>query len=311
MNSPVTSKIQGFFVSDFELYKLSTLLGESWLEEDVFNALLEFSYFYKAYDGLLHSQTLPSGTIHLPTSFLTDALVAYEAHTPAYTAEILALRGRLSSTDVHLVSMSLIQDNHITAFLYRIGSATIEHGDSMHNPPSSRILSVIQWVFKDLVQPAIKDIKPGVIARQGVGNGQGSCGIAARNFIDLAAQTHKGLRPWIGFESQAFRDAALEDLLRMHHFASQSGDTFFDWTVRVSDETSTSGNMIATGYNDFNMYSPLVCSFKLECICLANTKPYLLRLTTRYLNSIRLMLPHIFPNRFCTSKMRRSHMCPI
>ncbi|KAF8876525.1 hypothetical protein CPB84DRAFT_1817681 [Gymnopilus junonius] len=55
----ITSKIQGFFVSDFELYKLKCLLGESWLEEDVFNALLEFSYFYKAYHTLTTSPKPP------------------------------------------------------------------------------------------------------------------------------------------------------------------------------------------------------------------------------------------------------------
>ncbi|KIJ97608.1 hypothetical protein K443DRAFT_67833, partial [Laccaria amethystina LaAM-08-1] len=59
-NSSVTSKIQGFCVSDFQLDKLGCLLGESWLEEDVFNALLEFSYF--------HNAEQISNTILLPTS---------------------------------------------------------------------------------------------------------------------------------------------------------------------------------------------------------------------------------------------------
>ncbi|KAF8896904.1 hypothetical protein CPB84DRAFT_1641934, partial [Gymnopilus junonius] len=51
-DSLITSKIQGFFSSNFELYKLQCLLGESWLEEDVFNILLEFSYFYRAHHML-------------------------------------------------------------------------------------------------------------------------------------------------------------------------------------------------------------------------------------------------------------------
>ncbi|KAF8959342.1 hypothetical protein BDZ97DRAFT_1667349, partial [Flammula alnicola] len=44
-NAPFLSRIHGFFVTDFPLYKLGCLLGEKWLEEDVFNALAELSYF--------------------------------------------------------------------------------------------------------------------------------------------------------------------------------------------------------------------------------------------------------------------------
>ncbi|KAF8952817.1 hypothetical protein BDZ97DRAFT_1644347, partial [Flammula alnicola] len=48
-DSLVTARIQGFCVSHFRLDKLGCLLGESWLEEDVFNVLLELAYFRKAY----------------------------------------------------------------------------------------------------------------------------------------------------------------------------------------------------------------------------------------------------------------------
>ncbi|EDR01207.1 uncharacterized protein LACBIDRAFT_312302 [Laccaria bicolor S238N-H82] len=65
-NSLVTSKIQGFYVSDFQLDKLGCLLGESWLEEDIFNALLEFSYFQNTHYTLSSEQN--SSTILLPTS---------------------------------------------------------------------------------------------------------------------------------------------------------------------------------------------------------------------------------------------------
>ncbi|KDR79618.1 hypothetical protein GALMADRAFT_46580, partial [Galerina marginata CBS 339.88] len=71
-NSLVTSKIQGFCVANFQLYKLGCLLGESWLEEDVFNALLEFSYFRKAHiqssaNNPSYADNIPD-TILLPTS---------------------------------------------------------------------------------------------------------------------------------------------------------------------------------------------------------------------------------------------------
>lgn len=48
-NSPFTAKTCGFKVSDFPLYKLDCLLLENWLEEDVLNAGLEFSYFLQAH----------------------------------------------------------------------------------------------------------------------------------------------------------------------------------------------------------------------------------------------------------------------
>ncbi|KAG6901836.1 hypothetical protein C0995_007339, partial [Termitomyces sp. Mi166 len=41
VNMPFMFKIQGFIVTKFPLYQLNCLLNENWLEEDVFNALLE------------------------------------------------------------------------------------------------------------------------------------------------------------------------------------------------------------------------------------------------------------------------------
>ncbi|KAF8906963.1 hypothetical protein CPB84DRAFT_1675080 [Gymnopilus junonius] len=154
--------------------------------------------------------------------------------------------------------MSHITNDHFTALIYQFGSSTVEYGDSMHNSPPAHILPLLQWVFKDVAQPSIKEIKAGIIAQQGFGNGEGSCGIAAYNFIELAAQTQKGLKPWTGSYSCTFHDAALEDLVCMHHLAHEVGGTFSDWTVCISDQILSTGSAIATGYNDFNMYTPLV-----------------------------------------------------
>ncbi|KDR72299.1 hypothetical protein GALMADRAFT_1343942, partial [Galerina marginata CBS 339.88] len=45
-NQSFLAHLQGFFVStDCPLYKLGCLLGEKWLEEDIFNALTELTYF--------------------------------------------------------------------------------------------------------------------------------------------------------------------------------------------------------------------------------------------------------------------------
>ena len=275
-NSLINSKIQGFCVSDFQLDKLGCLLGESWLEEDVFNSLLEFSYFRKAH--YIQSSTddpsstnCISDTILLPTSFLTDACTAYEAsagEAAEYTQEILAFRRRVASTSVQIIAMSQVHENHFTAFIYRQGSSVIEYGDSMHHPPPHHILPILQWVFSGVIQHKIKNIRNGVISKQGLGSGAGSCGLAALNFIQLATETPKGLKPWTGPDSRLFHDVALEHLLIFHHLAMQSEGTFTDWTTKVLGDdkmSGSSGTMVdnlnhsmATSYNDYNLYMPTV-----------------------------------------------------
>jgi hypothetical protein len=272
-NSLVTSKIQGFCVSDFQLDKLGCLLGESWLEEDVFNSLLELCYFRKAHyiqsstDNPLSSTDCISDTIILPTSFLTDARTAYEASPPVYTQEILAIRRRIASTSVRVIAMGQVHKNHFSSFIYRQGSSAIEYGDSLHNPPPHHILPILQWVFLGVIQHEIKHIRSGIISKQGIGSGAGSCGLAALNFIQLAVETPKGLKTWTGPESRLFRDVALECLLNFHHLAAQSEGTFTDWTTKIfeDEEISVSSEMmidnlpmLATGYSDYNLYMPTV-----------------------------------------------------
>ena len=271
-NSLVISKIQGFCVSDFQLDKLGCLLGESWLEEDVFNSLLEFSYFQKAHyiqrTDNSSSTVCISDTIFLPTSFLTDACTAYEANPTVYTQEILDIHRRIASTSVQVIAMGQVHENHFSAFIYRQGSTVIEYGNSMHHPPPHHILPILQWVFSSVIQHKIKNIRNGVISKQGLGSGAGSCGLAALNFIQLATETPKGLKPWTGPDSRLFHDVTLEHLLIFHHLAMQSEGTFTDWTTKVlgDDEMSgSSGTMVdnlnhsmATGYNDYNLYMPTV-----------------------------------------------------
>ena len=242
------------------------MLGESWLEEDVFNSLLEFSYFRKAHyiqsstDNPLSSTDCISDTIILPTSFLTDARTAYEASPAVYTQEILAIRRRIASTSVHVIAMGQVHENHFSAFIYRQGSSVIEYGDSMHNPPPHHILPILQWVFSGVIQHEIKKIRSGVILKQGVGSGAGSCGLAALNFIQLAAETPEGPQPWTGSKSRLFRDVALECLINFHHLAMQSNSTFRDWTTKIMEHETidNSNHLMATGYSDYNLYMPTI-----------------------------------------------------
>ncbi|KAF5383675.1 hypothetical protein D9615_003671 [Tricholomella constricta] len=244
--------------------------GENWLEEDIFNALLELSYFRRAHrmQDLVPAEFneqprhLPVPDILLlPTSFLTDAIHAHNTDSPLYTPEIRALRHRVSTTEVRVIAMSSVTDNHFTAFVYRSGSPIIDYGDSLHHSPPLDVLTVIQWILAGVCQPPITDIKAGVIARQGPGNGNGSCGIAAHNFIEIAAETCIGLRAWNGSQAQTFRDAALEDLVRFHHIALQCNGNFLSWTTKISRDydmslPSTHVSSVS-GYNDFNVYAPL------------------------------------------------------
>ncbi|KIJ97609.1 hypothetical protein K443DRAFT_133774 [Laccaria amethystina LaAM-08-1] len=158
--------------------------------------------------------------------------------------------------------MGRVHESHFTAFIYRRGSSVIDYGDSMHNSPPLHILPILQWVFSGVVQHEIKHIRSGIISKQGVGNGAGSCGLAALNFIQLAAETPKGLRPWTGSEARLFRDVALECLLSFHHLATRSDGTFMDWTTNFFEDEAISGSpgidSMATGYNDYNLYAPLV-----------------------------------------------------
>ena len=129
--------------------------------------------------------------------------------------------------------MSRVHENHFSAFIYWQGFSVIEYGDSMHHPPPHHILPILQWVFSGVIQHEIKHIRSGVISKQGVGSGAGSCGLAALNFIQLAAETPKRLQPWTSPEARVFRDVALECLLNFHHLATQSEGTFMDWTMKI------------------------------------------------------------------------------
>ncbi|KAJ7436961.1 hypothetical protein B0H11DRAFT_2362533, partial [Mycena galericulata] len=60
---PIRSPIFGFCVTDFPLWKLSCLLGEEWLHDDVLNALGELLYFSQA----TRSPSGTPSTLILPT----------------------------------------------------------------------------------------------------------------------------------------------------------------------------------------------------------------------------------------------------
>jgi hypothetical protein len=253
-------------------------LGEKWLEEDIFNALTELTYFRRAFHqrglnsapaGKASPFPHPPDSLILPTTFLVNAREVYQSSAmPIYTKEILALRERIQTTTVRLIAMSLVADNHFTAFVYRPGSVSIEYGDSMHHQPPGDIIPVLQWIFHGLFETSISEINLGFIPKQGPGKGEGSCGVIAHNFIEIAVEAHPdGVRRWNGSESALFRNAILQDLISFHYAATQSAGDFSAWTSPIlsprTDGLKKGQVNISTGsgFNDFNNFSPNVSYF--------------------------------------------------
>jgi len=259
--TPILSTIRGLSTNDVPLWRLATLLDERWMDEDVFNALAEISYF--KHQTMIspppHGPAIPA-CLFLPTSFLTDSRRHYQSQPQQYTTEIVDLRQRLLLTAVQSIFITSVFDNHYTAYVYHVGSTIVDHGDSLHQPPADDILAIISWVIAGLGHPPVDTISCGTISRQGGFNGgDGSCGIAALNFIESYADNN--LCQWQGSDSHLFRDMALQNLIRYHDGAQMES---FPVLVRNTlahispTQSAATISQLASGYIDFNMYSPLV-----------------------------------------------------
>lgn len=261
--TPILSTIRGLLTNDVPLWRLATLLDERWMDEDVFNALIELLYFtHQA--RIFYDPTMPV-CLFLPTSFLSDARRRYQGQPRQYTTEILDLRQRLLLTTIRSISITSVFDDHYTAYVYHVGSTIVDHGDSLHQSPADDILDIISWVIAGLGHPPIETISAGIISQQGGFNGgEGSCGIAALNFIECYADTK--LHRWEGSNSHLFRDLALQNLIRYHDSARVEnfpGPTVVrNIVANISlPETASAVSPLASGYIDFNMYLPLVSRF--------------------------------------------------
>ncbi|KAK7034107.1 hypothetical protein R3P38DRAFT_2519024 [Favolaschia claudopus] len=76
----IFDSISGFDITSFPLWKLSCLLGETWLEEDVLNALLELQYLQET-SASIHDPSI----VILPTIFCSLASSASLTPSPAST----------------------------------------------------------------------------------------------------------------------------------------------------------------------------------------------------------------------------------
>ncbi|KAF8814874.1 hypothetical protein BYT27DRAFT_7081336, partial [Phlegmacium glaucopus] len=185
----------------------------------------------------------------------------YNNQPRVYSKELQDLRKRMTETVITHMAFSICEGNHYAAYLWKYGHIELEHGDSLHCPPSQDVIEILQWVFVGLEDKvtAMTSIKKGFISHQGVnGYGTGSCAIASLNFIEH--RMNSDIPPWTSLTSREFRDHALRDLLIYHMCASTSVGNASIWLDNCITPSSYSLNSGFVGYPDFNMFSPKVCS---------------------------------------------------
>ncbi|KAJ6610816.1 hypothetical protein B0H10DRAFT_1810955, partial [Mycena sp. CBHHK59/15] len=174
----IRSKVVGFQITDFPLWKLSCLLTEEWLHEDVLNALAELLYFSPAATSTEEDPT----TLIFPTSFLTDAKYLFTPSPCLFSLNPIALRNRLQTTQVDKIFALNCSSNHYSVYRDNMSSAALEYGDSMHLLPDSKIMLIFQWLLSGTRQRIPIQAYSTEISRQATDSG--SCGIAAQNFIE-------------------------------------------------------------------------------------------------------------------------------
>ncbi|KAF9486722.1 hypothetical protein BDN71DRAFT_1514698 [Pleurotus eryngii] len=117
---------------------------------------------------------------------------------------------------------------------------------------------MLDWVFDGLWTEfeSPKKIILGSIGQQGSGNGgDGSCGVAAHNFIE--SSVNAAVPRWHGNHSGEFRGGMLLDLVNYHEIASAASESLIseDYWFPCIDLTGYQDVNGFTGYQDFNMYA--------------------------------------------------------
>ena len=108
--------------------------------------------------------------------------------------------------------------NHYSAYLLK-AFRHLQHGDSLHHEPATDVLPILQWMLAGLESDSPTTIEPGIIDLQGRGGGDGSCAIAAHNFICCAADST--LNRWTSPNSREVQDQLLGELCVYHEVASK------------------------------------------------------------------------------------------
>ncbi|KAJ7252653.1 hypothetical protein C8J57DRAFT_1519965 [Mycena rebaudengoi] len=222
---PILSAIRGLRGSTFPLWKLSCLLREEWLHDDVLNALAE----------LIRSPRL-------------------------FSLDLIALRQRLQSTLIDKNFTFSCLSDHYSAYRVDADDDVLVHGDSMRLSPDPTLISAFEWLLSDTGTQIPLFIRAGNVSRQN--SASGSCGIASLNFVEI--DLDPGAPKWTNSNSPFFRDRALRDLVVYHLIALVQGDEmmYADWAApcllqfELSDYVGPYALDGPFGFDDFNLDYP-------------------------------------------------------
>jgi hypothetical protein len=211
----ITSPIRGFYSTQFPLWKLGYFLGEEWLQDSVLDGLAEMQYFKTGATSA--PLDAPPTFLFLPTSFLSEARLLYSQNgTRGYSRELRALRERIQHTAVSHIGFLNYSTYHYSSYVLE-SSRILEYGDSLHGDPADDILPILRWLLSGLGVDLPTDVRRGIMDHQGVGGGDGSCAIAAHNFV--ACRMDSTIERWMARSSWKVRDSLLRELCLYHHVA--------------------------------------------------------------------------------------------
>lgn len=88
MQTPIKSKISGFHIASFQLWKLADLVAETWVDNDVLNVMAELSHFKAAAVSKVSAPLF----LYMPTEFFADAEHLYKQSLDCiYSLELLGI----------------------------------------------------------------------------------------------------------------------------------------------------------------------------------------------------------------------------
>ncbi|KAF7356153.1 MULE domain-containing protein [Mycena venus] len=251
--------LAGFHVTAIPLYTLGCLLNERWAKEDVLNARAELTYFHRA---VIKDLGQDPSFLFIPTSFINDCRTLIKLPGSPYSQNIIWFRERVRSGSVNVIGFLSWTRDHYSA-LVKMRVDDLEHGDSLNLPPESDLLPLLRWALaglRDFESRADQTYIPsGLIDRQTSLAGEGSCGIAAANFIEF--RIGMDIPRWMADQSADFRDLFLQEMLLYHLIARCKTTQYSDWVMpcflsgngEVPGFTSTD---VGVGYCDFNLDMP-------------------------------------------------------
>lgn len=202
----IKAPAKGFHVTSFPLWQLGCLLGETWLEEDILNAMAELLYFQTS---VTHND---SSFIYLPTSFFSNAKWLYDSSPRRYNSNMLDLRLRLSIRKATRIASMMWEDDHYSSTFYQC-DGSYEHGDSLMRSPPANTANIFQWLLQGL--DPMEYTQPGKLTAGQIGlqllGGAGSCAVAAHSFVETKLDLSVPL--WEAAESARSRRDILHDLI--------------------------------------------------------------------------------------------------